>query len=141
MAVGAGLDAIEHHARQALDPMHLAGREDDAGARTQAHLLAAIVEEAFTFHHVVDLVGVRVRMDGRCLTRLPAHDADRAMRGLGEKRVDVAIGRKLERTLEIQDVHPRLLGERDSSKTPSLTAVPHQSLITPPKGGSYGGTP
>src|SRR2546425_3339934 len=34
MPVGPGLDAIEHHAREALDAMHLAGRKDD---RSEEH--------------------------------------------------------------------------------------------------------
>ncbi len=65
MPVGPGLDTVQHHAREALDSMHLAGRKDDRGPGTQPRLLAPIVEEPFAFQGVVDLVGARVGMDGR----------------------------------------------------------------------------
>src|SRR2546427_9631760 len=91
MPVGPGLDAIEHHAREALDAMHLAGREDDRVPGTQPHLRPSIVEEPFALQDVVDLVGPRAGMEGRRLPRLPADDADRTERGVGQGVVHVPL--------------------------------------------------
>ena len=66
-AVGAGLDAVKGHARDGLDLVHLAGREDDGGPGAKTNLPPAVVEEAFAVEDIVDLVGIRMRMDGRDL--------------------------------------------------------------------------
>src|SRR6266404_8909532 len=82
LAVGAGLHAVEDHARDGRDLVHLARGEDDGVAGLERALLLAVVEEAFAFEDVVDLVGRRMRMDRRDLAGLPADDADRAVRRL-----------------------------------------------------------
>jgi hypothetical protein len=64
MPIGPSLDAIENHAGQTLDSMHLACAKDDGGARAQPHLLVSVVEETLAFKDVIDLVGPRMGMDG-----------------------------------------------------------------------------
>ena len=63
MAVGAGLDAIQHHSRQRRHLMHLARRKDDGVTGDQPALDPSVVEQAASGDHVIDLVGAGMAMD------------------------------------------------------------------------------
>src|SRR5262245_53533927 len=103
--------------------MHLARREDHRVARDQAALRAAVVEQATAADHVVDLVGAGVAVDRRRLTRLPARDADIAVRGGQQALVHVVLWRELFRALQVDEVHApslpvsRFPGRRHRSRT------------------------
>src|SRR5689334_4543316 len=123
MAVGAGLDAVEHHPRERRDLMHLARREDHGVAGPELPLGVADAEEPIALDHVVDLVRAGMAMDRRRLPRLPARDADIAARRRRQALVDVMLRRELARGLQVDEFHAPSLSLANSSTVPRPLSV------------------
>jgi hypothetical protein len=102
--IRARLHAVEHHARHGLDLMHLAGGEDDGLGAAEPTRGAAVVEDALALDDVVDLVGARMAMGRRDLSRLPAGDADVRVRRARQRLVDVVRRREFLGGLQIDDL-------------------------------------
>jgi len=63
VAVGAGLDAIQHHPGQRRHLVHLARGKNDGVTGDQPPLDPSVVEQAASGDHVIDLVGAGMAMD------------------------------------------------------------------------------
>ena len=86
------MDAIKHHARKALDLMHLAGPKVDCQAGADMLFCPAVSKEALAFQDVVDLVGAGMTVNGGDLPGLPAGNAYRGVGRFGEEFLHVMRG-------------------------------------------------
>ena len=86
------MDAIKHHAREALDLVCFSSPKEDCQTRANLSLCSSVSKEALAFKDIVYLVGVRVTVDRGDLSGLPAGNAYRGVRRFSQEFLHVMGG-------------------------------------------------